>query len=58
MSKPTNILPPFTHDLDAFTQNGGFSADDPYMMLAGLRLGNRFLMGPVSVIDADNDLDY
>ena len=58
MSKPTNILSPFTHDLDAFTQNGGFSADNPYMMPVGLRLGNRFLTGPASVINADNDLDY
>jgi len=57
MTNPMNILPPFTHDLDTFTQNGGFAEDNPYMMPAHLRLGDSFLMGPTSTIDAD-DLDY
>ena len=31
---------------------------DPYMMPSGLQFGNKFLMGPLRMIDADNDLDY
>ncbi|KIM70174.1 hypothetical protein SCLCIDRAFT_19106 [Scleroderma citrinum Foug A] len=31
---------------------------DPYMMPLGLQFGNKFLMGPLRTIDADNDLDY
>jgi len=58
MANPTNILPPFTRDLDTFTQNGGFAEDNPYMMPAHLRLGDRFLTGPTSTINADDDLDY
>ena len=57
-ANPTNLLPPFAYNFDAYTPNGGFAADDPYAMSSSLRFSNKFLTGPLRMSDAPDNEKY